>query len=193
MLSATAKFYITGKDDQRHVKVHRVTVDWTENGANWNNVAANMDTTVLASIPSQSNDPVWVNINLTALVQNWIDSTLPNYGVILVATSGGVESKYTSTEWSSTNERPWLEVVTISGVIPTQAAITATATMANGVTRTLSRSAVSLYQQPPYQLVLQPGVVAGADSQIFASAPTNNYASDPTMQVSPLSSSSARP
>ena len=188
--SALAWLFVTGNDNKGPVNVHRITADWTEGGATWATAGNQFDAQVLAVIPAQSGSGVWVQINLTAQVQAWVNGAWPNYGVMLIATSDGTESKYASREWSAATERPRLEVVTASSAA-SPASITATGTLASGISRSLSREDVTVYQ-PPSTVVWQPGAEledafiwdGGANrSKNFGTSPVLNISNDRNVLV----------
>lgn len=153
--SAVAWFYVTSSDEQGPLSVHRVTADWTEGGATWANIGQQFDSQVLAAIPAGSDNGAWIKVNITAQVQAWVNGAQPNHGISLTATSHERQSKYTSREWSTVAERPRLEVVTVGG--PTSpASMSATGVAANGVSRSVIRDGVTVYQ-PPSTFFWQPG------------------------------------
>ena len=94
--SALAWLFVTGNDNKGRVNVHRITADWTEGGATWASAGNQFDAQVLAVIPAQSGSGVWVQINLTAQVQGWVNGAWPNYGIMLIGTSDAIESRYAS-------------------------------------------------------------------------------------------------
>jgi MSHA biogenesis protein MshQ len=119
---AELRLRVTGEDDSGDpVNIYRITDSWAENSVNWANTGADYDAaTIWASFVPDSEG--WVRIDLTALVQAWVCSQYPNDGFMLIATSGDIESKYTSREWSSTGQRPRLRVLTSGAAIcPTSA------------------------------------------------------------------------
>lgn len=71
------------------VEVHRVTADWTENGANWNNMHDKYDSRVEV-IETYSRSLVENNelvsyplgLSITGLVKKWYEDT-PNYGIMI--------------------------------------------------------------------------------------------------------------
>ncbi|MGD8615472.1 MAG: DNRLRE domain-containing protein [Gammaproteobacteria bacterium] len=153
--SATVWLYATTGDDQGPVSVHRVTADWAEGDATWTSVGERFDGQALAVIPAQSDNGVWIKLNLTAHVQAWVNGAQPNYGIMLIASSDALLSTYASREWSTVDERPRLEVVTVSGAA-SPASVAATGTLESGVSRSLTREAVTVYQ-PASTFVWQPG------------------------------------
>jgi len=110
--SATARFLVRKKDDSGDpVNVFRVTDSWTETGATWNNTANDYDSsTVYGSFVPDAEG--WVTVDLTILVQAWVDNDFANDGLMLISTSNDKESKFTSKEWDIIAERPWLEILT---------------------------------------------------------------------------------
>jgi Tfp pilus assembly protein PilX len=173
VLSATAWFYVTTNDDQGPVNVHRVNTDWAEGTATWDTVGGSYDPTVLAAIPSQSTNPAWVAVPLTGLTQAWVSGASPNYGVTLVATSSGLISKYTSKEWTSSSQRPWLQVVISDQAGPIRVTINATGTLADGISRTVVREDVGALQ-PASTAILE----ASADTYLRLSNVDDNYGVD---------------
>ncbi len=168
--SATAWFYVTINDDKGAVNIHEVTAAWTEAGATWATMASRFNSVISASILPQTDNGVWIKVNLTSLVQGWVNGS-PNNGIMLIATSDGNESRYTSREWAIGSEQPRLEVVATSGpaspvTITATGKLTGHPSPANDITRTLTRTAVRSYQ-PPDKRLLQPGE-EGKDAYILS-------------------------
>ena len=185
--SATGWFRVTGNDDSGAVEIHAVNTDWDEGAATWNTLADSFDIQVVDSIPAQSQSSIWVQANLTALVQHWVGGGAPNYGIMLIATSDGVESKYTAREWGTIGERPRLEVVVGNG-IASPVTITATGTLDNGVTHRLTRRAVTAYQLPSQTSgPAGPGV---SDTFAAGTGPDDNHGADDTLEVGDAGSAS---
>ena len=78
----SAVFYIdvtTALNEQ--VTLHRVTADWQEIVVTWNNFAGNFNGTSEGSFtPSAAG---WYEVEVTSLINSWVDSTYPNYGILL--------------------------------------------------------------------------------------------------------------
>ncbi|MEE8130595.1 MAG: DNRLRE domain-containing protein, partial [Vicinamibacterales bacterium] len=152
--SATAWFYVTAGDADDVVEIHALTATWAEAAVTWNNLGTSFDPAVMGSIPSQTSSGVWVPIGVTGFAQQWVNDAAANYGIMLIAASDDVESKYSSREYSS-GFRPYLDVTASFGAVsPVQ--ITATGTLASGVSRTLTRLDAPAYQTPA-SMVFQPG------------------------------------
>ena len=176
--SAIAWFYVTptgaggGAHPEGPITVHRVTADWTETGATWENMNGNFESSKLATIPAQPVDGVWVSFNLTGQVQAWVNGQ-PNYGILMASTAEGVHAKYSSRDGGNA---PRLEIVAGSGPA-SPVAIDVTATLANGNTRSLSRPVTSAYQ-PPVTVTLQLGTDPGADGMPDSFYPRNYGGAD---------------
>jgi hypothetical protein len=166
--TAVAWFYVTssgpggGAHPEGPLTIHRVTADWTETGATWESINGNYESSVLAGVPAQAQGGVWVSFNLTAQVQAWVNGQ-PNFGILMRSVAEGVHGKYVSREGAA-GEQPYIEVVVGSGPA-SPVAIQATGTLANGVTRTLSRPTAPAYQ-PPGTVTLQLGTDPGADAML---------------------------
>jgi hypothetical protein len=102
----SAVFYIdatTAFNEQ--VTLHRVTADWQEMVATWNNFAGNFNDTSEGSFtPSVAG---WYEVDVTGLVSSWIDSTFPNYGILLKEESPGQVQIFESRE---SGMSPYLKV-----------------------------------------------------------------------------------
>ncbi|MCD4819490.1 MAG: DNRLRE domain-containing protein [Candidatus Cloacimonetes bacterium] len=86
---------------------YAITEDWNEE--TWNpHSHAQYDNYVWATYGFNVNG--WHSIDLTQLVQNWIDNGLENYGLLIRAQTGSKFSKFYSKEHSNSNLHPYLEV-----------------------------------------------------------------------------------
>jgi hypothetical protein len=111
VVSATAWLRVTSADDSGSaVQIHRIGEAWSEATVNWLTLGENYDPLVSgAFVPDQSS--AWTGAGITGLVRSWLAGTLANDGMMLIPTSEGFESKYTSREWNEPLERPCLHVV----------------------------------------------------------------------------------
>jgi len=119
-----------GKNDT--AKAYKVTNQWLEGDGEstgvtwdyrdksapeaWNVVGGDYDTATYGSFNVKSTG--WYSMDLTSLVQEWLDGSSPNYGIILVPKNAPVshENIYLSSENTlSTNLRPKL-TITYSGL-----------------------------------------------------------------------------
>ncbi|MCP4333146.1 MAG: DNRLRE domain-containing protein, partial [Gammaproteobacteria bacterium] len=142
ILSAIAWFHVNKEHSEGPVDIHALDADWTDANANWDLLGDKMNATILATIPAQPIS-VWVSVNLTSQVQAWVNGQ-PNYGITLNSNSEGTHGEYSSIESANA---PYLEVVV--GTAPTSPAqLKSVGTLANGVSRTINRNDVVLYQRP---------------------------------------------
>jgi len=112
ILAAKAWFYVSSLDDSgRPVEIHRITDDWGENNARWSDTATDFDSVVSGAFAPIAQD--WVSADLISLTQDWIDASYPNYGVMFLSTSMGVESTYLSRNWSDSEFHPCMDVRTL--------------------------------------------------------------------------------
>jgi hypothetical protein len=105
--SATLSLYIT-RDSGNTVNIHRITTPWTELGVTWNNFGSSFDPAIEASFVA--NALGWKSVDVTALVQAWLDGTYPNYGFLLEQgpPTGFTEAK--GSEDPALDLRPELEI-----------------------------------------------------------------------------------
>jgi Ca2+-binding RTX toxin-like protein len=108
--SATAYFYVTTKDFNP-VNVHRVTASWTETAVTWTSAASSYNATVEGSF-TPSSTGVYVSVDITSLVQGWINGTYSNDGLMLIAGTANKYSVYSSREETGTSQDPYLVVLT---------------------------------------------------------------------------------
>lgn len=106
----------------KQISIHRLTRDWT-NGASWNTYdgthawttpGGDYDPTPAASETVPANDNGWTDWYPTALVQHWVDGSLPNYGILVKdqsATHVTGENDFGSTEGMSSATAPELDVI----------------------------------------------------------------------------------
>jgi hypothetical protein len=78
--SATMSIYVSQASGQP-VYLHRVTAPWEESTVTWNGFAGSYDGLVVGSFLADAVG--WRTADLTALVQDWVNGTFPNYGVYM--------------------------------------------------------------------------------------------------------------
>ncbi len=90
------------------VNVHRITADWAENTVTWNSFGEQFDAPIVNSfVPTTMG---FYSIDVTSLVQGWINGTYPNYGLLLEEGLLPLTA-YTTSEWPYTNlYRPLLRI-----------------------------------------------------------------------------------
>ena len=111
------------------VDVHRLTGPWVETTATWNAAGPNpwfneggdyashiVDTTTVGNSTG-----TWYQWDIKELVQDWIDGTHPNYGLLLKARSNEANSwkKFNSREYSTLSRRPYVDITLgVGGIYP---------------------------------------------------------------------------
>jgi hypothetical protein len=102
-------FFGCPMDPTTHTRFYAITQDWDEN--TWpvtQHIAHGTD--VWASCDFNANEPGWYNIDITTLVQAWVDESVQDYGLVIIANSGDKFSKFYSKEHSNPNLHPYLEI-----------------------------------------------------------------------------------
>jgi len=109
LTSATLHLYVndrTGGDDH-HIGVHRVTAPWDEATVTWNSIMGNFDPVASASFVNTSTG--WQNWDITSIVQDWLDGTYPDYGILIEQPEADY-TRYSSSEYGIAALRPILEI-----------------------------------------------------------------------------------
>ena len=108
---SSAELYLYEQEDklEQVTYVYRVTTPWTESGVTWNSPwttpggdFANSPAYALF-IPGQSGCSI--TLDLTNLVQAWVEGTYPNYGVLLYSTGDSRVINYSSKEETGNPEQ----------------------------------------------------------------------------------------
>jgi hypothetical protein len=102
--SAMVFFNVTSASD-KEVTLHRITNSWDEMMVTWNNFGGSFDATVENSFTPSGMG--WYSVDVTGLVNSWIDSTYQNYGILLKETSPDTFQTFSSKEGS---DSPFLKV-----------------------------------------------------------------------------------
>ncbi|WP_437756698.1 DNRLRE domain-containing protein [Sorangium sp. So ce1389] len=89
------------------VAVHRVIGAWGEPTVNAGNFSG-YSPAVEASLTTLSQTDAWASVDLTLLVQAWIDGALPNHGVALVDAVNRTD--FRASEYHDVARRPKLDV-----------------------------------------------------------------------------------
>jgi hypothetical protein len=99
------------------IDVHPALQPWDEGTLTWNTAAALGP--AIASVAIAADDRLdYVTVDVTDLVQDWLDGALPNQGLALVPGSGGVRVDLDSKESPFTSHPMELEVVLEAAVGP---------------------------------------------------------------------------
>jgi hypothetical protein len=104
----SAKFYVMiSSNFAKQVRAHRALAPWGEMTATWNNFGG-IDPVVSASFMSGGYSK-WVNMDLTGVVQSWVNGDLVNAGILLEEGTSSSTS-YKTSDHSNLAYRPYLEV-----------------------------------------------------------------------------------
>ncbi len=88
--SAELKIYKNTGVKTGNITLHRLTREWIENkatwnefdeGRQWNNPGGDYDSRIYASVPTGKK---WMSLDITGLAQEWVDGRYANQGVILI-------------------------------------------------------------------------------------------------------------
>jgi len=79
---ATLYIRLSIANDQT-VNVHRITSDWDEMTVTWGNFGSSFDPSINGSFATGTTNEVWLTVDITSLVQSWLNGTNPNYGLLL--------------------------------------------------------------------------------------------------------------
>ncbi len=183
VVSAALRLRVIDPDINVSQTLHRVTADWTEAGATWNDLATDFESTVQSTVPGTLTAAAYVDIDITELTQSWVNGTLPNYGVMIRPAPTSDVAQYASRDHGTTAHHPQLVVRTTSGAPATTAAINATATSALGATRTINRADLIPLRAPRRTVTVQPDAAAMADAWITAAKTDWNYGAHPWIRV----------
>lgn len=80
LTSAKLNLYVSTSNSQQ-VNVHRITSDWVENSVTWNNFAAAF--APAQGISFQADLVGYKEVDVTDIVQGWVDGSYPDYGILL--------------------------------------------------------------------------------------------------------------
>ncbi len=109
--SAIFSVYEIGVSNQT-VYLRRVTADWGELSVTINSLGSNWDPAVVGSFVTDSVG--WKTVDLTGLVQAWVNGTYPNYGFLMMMDPTSPAVQYRSSEYIAyggiIEQRPKLEI-----------------------------------------------------------------------------------
>jgi len=204
-----------------NVSAHRLLRPWSETAATWNRATASVLWQQPGALGSSDRDPApaaavdlrqlsgWVTLDVTALVQGWVEQPASNYGLWLKGTSDRNAQFYLYTaNAGAVDLRPRLEIQYYDIVrptathtptaTPTSAVPTHTPTATRTPTSTATASATPTASRTPTPTMtptvtptsspsLTPTVTATA-SQTVTASPTATYGPTETPTVTPTAS-----
>jgi hypothetical protein len=115
--SATLYLYERDNKDGQVTYIYRVTSNWNENTATWllwSLLGGDFDSSVsyFTYLPNQNN--CMVTLDITSLVQGWVNGTYNNYGLMLYSTGPNHIISYSSKESGTASERPKLDIIYVT-------------------------------------------------------------------------------
>lgn len=112
--NATLHLFVI-QENMQTVNVHRVTAAWDEATITWNNFGGAYDAAIWGSFSPAAFG--WVTVDVTSLVQAWVDGDYPNFGLLL----DQVDMNYPRAiyyAWENGSNYPYLEVTYNAGMGP---------------------------------------------------------------------------
>ncbi len=104
--SATLSVFVNSPSGAT-VNVHRITQPWDEMVVTWNSFGGSFDPAIVGSFMPNAAD--WRSVDVTSLVQGWLNGSYPDYGFLLE--QGQTEyTNYYSSDFPVVSMRPKLEI-----------------------------------------------------------------------------------
>jgi hypothetical protein len=131
IVSAKLQIYITDSFGNSNItlRAYQATSSWTESQATWNNKTDSSTwttpggdyTTELGSVEITNQTGLYYNITITQAVREWVNTTSPNYGIIIAApnTIAGNYTYFASSEGTTPNQRPKIIIEYTQNAKPT--------------------------------------------------------------------------
>ena len=95
-------------------KIFAITEDWDENTWTTSNNVTHSSTEY--ATPNFTSTLEWYEIDITSLINEWLNETISNFGLVIIADPSSKFAKFYSKEVSDTTKRPYLELSGISGI-----------------------------------------------------------------------------
>jgi hypothetical protein len=107
--SAKLRLYLIGSWEfpgyLDRVVAYQAAGNWTEAGVTWNNKPAMGTSYGYVDVPPYSSPGAWYELDVNALVQGWVNGSIPNYGIVLRGDE--TPGYYSSWRSFSTREGPY--------------------------------------------------------------------------------------
>ena len=115
VVKATLNLYCDNITRPGLVDLVSATTPWTENAINGTNAPGLGPVEVAGTPITLAEKRHWITFDVTALVQDWIDGVLPNYGLAIIPefTPGldAIAANFDSKENGATSHQPTLDIV----------------------------------------------------------------------------------
>lgn len=188
--SATFEAYLVGwydyPDHYRDVAVHRITGTWSEGNVTWNNKPDYSESYDSVSIKAEE-DWDWYSWDVTDLVQEWINGTHSNQGIML----RGPEQSGADSAWRSfsTREGPNPPRLVIDFTPPTVATATSTPTDTSTPTATPTETSTPTVTHTPIGTSTPTVTSTPTETPTPTVTPTPTETSTPTVTPTPTKTS----
>ena len=106
---ATLKLYVNRLTTAGSFDIFKVTADWDEMTIT-DQTAPSFDEVVAAGVPINQGK-IFVTVDLTNLVMDWLNGTTPNYGISILPNTAGILVNFDSKDGVATSHEPQLEIV----------------------------------------------------------------------------------
>ena len=106
---ATLKLYVNRLTTAGSFDIFKVTADWDEMTIT-DQTAPSFDEVVAAGVPINQGK-IFVTVDLTNLVTDWLNGTTPNYGISILPNTAGILVNFDSKDGVATSHEPQLEIV----------------------------------------------------------------------------------
>jgi hypothetical protein len=106
---ATLKLYVSKLTRAGSFDIFKVAADWDETTIT-DLTAPPLDQVVATGVPI-SQGKIFVTVDLTNLVMDWLNGTTPNYGISILPNTTGIFVNFDSKEGAATSHEPQLEIV----------------------------------------------------------------------------------
>ncbi|RLI40209.1 hypothetical protein DRO64_09375 [Candidatus Bathyarchaeota archaeon] len=135
IVSAKLKLHDSASCSDVEIKVYRVDGgDWDESTITWNNKPTYDEGIAYASFTS--GDPGWYEIDVTDLVEGWVNGSYNNYGLVLKPVSGSCCDQFRSKEHPNGNHPQLIVEYVEPNTVTTTVTQTITETQTQTVTET---------------------------------------------------------
>lgn len=131
VISAQLQVYVATATNTQNmtISVYRITSDWEESEATWNNRTASATWTssggdinqLINSTTFTNSSGVYYNFTITSLVRNWVNGSFDNFGLMLLSSDAGT-GNYTdiaSSGSTTASQRPLLFIDHSENAVPT--------------------------------------------------------------------------
>lgn len=95
-------------------KIYAITEDWDEN--TWPTSSNVTHGSTEYAAPIFTSTLGWYEIDITSLVNEWLDETILNYGLVIIANSGTKFAEFYSKDATDPTKHPYLELSGFSGI-----------------------------------------------------------------------------